>query len=114
VDTAAARTHLDRILADLDRSIALLKGEHPEPGDSGFDKHPADAGANLSDADRVQAALEALERQRAAVTAALARLTAGTYGKCVDCANPVPEGRLEARPEAARCVSCQSKRDKKR
>jgi len=31
----------------------------------------------------------------------------GTYGQCVDCGKPVPEGRLEARPEASRCVACQ-------
>lgn len=114
MDTATAHTRLDAMLCDLDRSIALLKGEHPDPGDSGFDKHPADAGANLSDADRVEAALEALERQRSAVVAALGRLTAGTYGRCVDCAKPVAEGRLDARPDAARCVTCQAKHDRAR
>lgn len=114
VDTATAHTRLDGMLGDLNRSIALLKGEHPEPGDSGFDKHPADAGANLSDADRVEAALEALERQRAAVMAAIERLDSGDYGLCVDCAEPVAEGRLEARPDAARCVTCQAKHDRHR
>lgn len=107
LDTAQKR--LEEMLADLERSIAVLQGEHPEA-----EHHTADAGASLSDTDRIEAALEAMRRQRAAVLAALARTRAGTYGKCVDCGLPVPEGRLEARPEAARCVACQAKRDRRR
>jgi DnaK suppressor protein len=112
VDAATAQTRLKGMLADLDRSIAILKGEHPDPGAFGYDNHPADAGTNLSDADRVEAALEAMERQRGAVAAALERIETGTYGDCVGCGKPVPEGRLDARPEAARCVNCQSKHDR--
>jgi DnaK suppressor protein len=102
------------MLADLDRSIAILKGEHPDPGASGYDNHPADAGTNLSDSDRAEASLDAMQRQRSTVLAALRRIVTGTYGQCVDCGRPVPEGRLEARPDAARCVACQSKHDKAR
>jgi RNA polymerase-binding transcription factor DksA len=104
-----ARMRLDEMLADLDRSIAVLHEEHPEA-----EHHTADAGASLSDTDRIDAALDALRRQRAEVLAARERAQEGTYGKCVDCALPVPEGRLEARPEASRCVGCQSKRDRSR
>jgi RNA polymerase-binding transcription factor DksA len=43
------------------------------------------------------------------VREALARLDAGTYGRCVDCGRELPDERLEARPEAARCVDCQQK-----
>ena len=100
------------MLADLDRSIAILKGEHPDPAAFGYDNHPADAGTNLSDADRIEAALEAMEQQRGAVAAALDRLTAGEYGECLGCGHQVPEGRLDARPEASRCVKCQTKYDR--
>jgi RNA polymerase-binding transcription factor DksA len=104
-----ARKRLDEMLADLDRSIAVLQREHPEA-----EHHTADAGASLSDTDRIDAALEAMRRQRAEVLAAVERARAGTYGKCVECGLPVPEGRLEARPEASRCVGCQAKRDRSR
>jgi DnaK suppressor protein len=104
-----AEKRLEEMLDDLDRSIAVLQGEHPEA-----EHHTADAGASLSDTDRVEAALDAMRRQRAAVIEALGRARAGTYGKCVDCGLPVPEGRLEARPEASRCVACQAKRDRMR
>lgn len=114
MDPVTARTRLKEMLADLDRSITVLQGEYPEPGPSGYDHHPADAGANLTDADRIDAALEALQRQRAEVVAAIERVEAGAYGRCVDCGKQVPEGRLDARPEAARDVNCQSRRDRRR
>jgi RNA polymerase-binding transcription factor len=112
VDTTVARKRLEEMIADLDRSIAILQGEHPEPAAPEYDHHPADAGTSLSDADRSEAALEAMEGQRSAVLAALRRLDEGVFGRCVDCGKPVPEGRLEARPDAARCVSCQAEYDK--
>ena len=43
------------------------------------------------------------------VLAALSRIDENSYGKCVDCGHEIPEGRLDARPDAARCVGCQSK-----
>lgn len=43
-----------------------------------------------------------------AVDAAQARLTEGRYGLCVACEAPIPWARLQAQPEAARCIGCQS------
>ena len=43
------------------------------------------------------------------VDAAQARLAEGSYGLCVACDAPIPWARLQAQPEAARCVACQSK-----
>jgi DnaK suppressor protein len=114
VDTAIARKRLEEIQHDLDKSITVLLGENHRDGGAAGSPDPADAGANLSEADRSQAVLEAAQRQRADVVAAITRLDAGAYGQCVDCGDSVPEGRLEAKPEAARCVRCQSKRDRKR
>jgi DnaK suppressor protein len=44
-----------------------------------------------------------------AIDEALARLSAGTYGHCVDCDATIPQARLNAAPEAARCIGCQEK-----
>jgi RNA polymerase-binding transcription factor DksA len=38
---------------------------------------------------------------------AVARLEAGTYGRCVSCESAIPVERLEFLPFAARCVTCQ-------
>lgn len=45
----------------------------------------------------------------ALINAALARIDAGSYGDCIDCAAPIPAPRLQASPEASRCISCQEK-----
>ena len=35
-----------------------------------------------------------------------ARLEQGVYGRCERCGEPIPEGRLEARPAARTCLRC--------
>src|SRR5579859_7186953 len=115
VDTAIARKRLEEIRDDLDKSIAVLQGDKAaDAGADGYPKDPADAGANLSEADRNEAVLDAARQQRGLILDALGRIETGSYGTCIDCGDHVPEGRLEARPEAARCVRCQSKRDRLR
>jgi DnaK suppressor protein len=42
------------------------------------------------------------------IDAALARIDAGTYGRCTQCGNDIPAERLELRPFASRCVACTS------
>lgn len=43
-----------------------------------------------------------------AVNDALARLAAGSYGRCADCGDTIPFDRLQRQPAALRCVACQS------
>jgi RNA polymerase-binding transcription factor len=113
VDTATARKRLEEMCGELDRSILVLRGEQPGPASSDSPQDPADAGTTLSEADRTEAVLAAAQSQRRLVTDALVRIERGVYGVCADCGSPIPEGRLDARPEAVRCVGCQSKRDRR-
>ncbi|MEO3807119.1 TraR/DksA C4-type zinc finger protein [Nonomuraea sp. B1E8] len=110
MDVTTARERLKDMLAELDRSIGVLKGDPVAVREYSA----ADAGADLTDADRAQAMLTVATAQRSAVVEAIERIDEGVYGRCVDCGKPVPEGRLEARPEAARCVQCQGKRERRR
>ena len=111
MDPSAARARLEEMLGDLDRSIALLESEQGSDDGraGGSPTATADPGAALSDADREGAVIDAVSRQRDQVRAALARLEAGTYGRCIDCGQELPAERLEARPEAARCVADQAR-----
>src|SRR4051812_27400248 len=43
------------------------------------------------------------------IDAALARIDGGTYGRCVSCGMDIPPERLEFRPFAEACVSCQQR-----
>jgi RNA polymerase-binding protein DksA len=40
------------------------------------------------------------------IDASLARLDAGTYGRCEVCGEPIGRARLEARPYARTCIRC--------
>ena len=42
----------------------------------------------------------------AEIDAALDRIERGVYGKCVTCARPMPEDRLDVLPMASQCMPC--------
>jgi DnaK suppressor protein len=110
VDTSIARKRLEEMRADLDRSISILQGERPAPAAGmGYPQDSADAGSTLSETDRTDAILASARSQRAEVLAALTRIGDNSYGRCIDCGQAIPEGRLDARPDASRCVGCQAK-----
>jgi DnaK suppressor protein len=46
------------------------------------------------------------EADVAALDSALERLSAGTYGRCVACGEPIGAERLAAQPTAVHCVGC--------
>jgi DnaK suppressor protein len=115
VDTATARKRLEEIRSELDKSISVLRGEHDEDDwKKEYPQDPADAGANLSESQRSEAILASAMQQRTQVLNALRRIDQGTYGTCADCGKGLPEGRLEAKPEAVRCVACQARWDRAR
>ena len=52
-------------------------------------------------------AVESRSRARFdAITDALDRLAAGSYGTCARCGDPIPYGRLVVMPEVSHCVRC--------
>ena len=114
MDVSTARKRLEGTRDELDRSIMVLQDDRPleERGEVAPD--PADAGSNLSETERTEAVITVAKQQLAEVLNALHRIDEGSYGTCADCGQRVPEGRLEAKPEAARCVACQGRRDRQR
>lgn len=73
----------------------------------GVDNYDADDADAVSDADREQAMVRNAQRLLHDVEAALARLDAGTYGKCVRCGRDINPRRLDALPAASYCLDCQ-------
>jgi DnaK suppressor protein len=73
----------------------------------------ADAAFDAS-GEEISSALAELEsKELAQIERALARLKAGTYGKCEVCTAKIPVARLNALPFSTQCVKCQreSERD---
>jgi len=72
--------------------------------------HTADRGG---DEFEREAAIEAnREQMLEAIDEALSRIDRGTYGRCEDCGNDIPDDRLELLPFASRCVECEEKRER--
>jgi DnaK suppressor protein len=114
MDTSTARKRLEETRDELDRSIMVLEGDHPLEDRGVLAADPADAGTDLSESEHTEAVITVAKQQLTEVLDALHRIDEGRYGTCADCGKPVPEGRLDAKPEAARCVACQGKRDRLR
>ncbi|MGN6743156.1 MAG: TraR/DksA family transcriptional regulator [Amnibacterium sp.] len=69
--------------------------------DDEHDPEGATIAFERSQADALRAAARARLTQ---IDAALTRVEAGTYGRCVVCGTPIPDARLAARPFAATCL----------
>ncbi len=71
-----------------------------------------DCAADLSLWTIAQATHLAARRRLAQAEMALARLTAGTYGTCQECGQPIDVARLEVLPSAILCVDCQKQAER--
>ena len=113
-----ARWRLESERRDLMASIARTEAELATPvDDRGEDttasQHPADVASDLYAREIALLTDLSLREQVADIDAALHRLEHHTYGTCVDCGDRVPDARLEAHPQAARCVTCQTREERR-
>lgn len=102
------------LLARIDRDAGPQAGsaqaneEGRDARDAGDEsEHDFEEDIRLIDAERATAMLKRVED-------ALARIAAGTYGRCIDCEEPIEERRLRAVPEAERCAADQERYEKER
>jgi RNA polymerase-binding transcription factor DksA len=104
VDTEQLRATLRererRLVDDIDR----LTAPHQNTGSISFGKRVGDGTAMAVDRLSAVQAHDVLVTSLTEVRRALALLESGGYGRCEHCGEPIPEGRLEARPWATRCV----------
>ena len=108
IDLSLMRKRLEAKQAELQKSIRGLTEAHPEPvGAIEASEGPQDSEEVAVDFLETQQEQSLLVNEQALLTevqSALKRIENGTYGKCIDCGQPIPEKRLEAIPWAARCV----------
>jgi RNA polymerase-binding transcription factor DksA len=114
-----ARRRLESERRDLLASIARTEAELAIPvDDRGADttasQHPADVASDLYAREVAILTDLTLREQVLDIDAALVRMASGTYGICVDCGKRVEDARLEAHPQAARCVACQLREERRR
>lgn len=93
----------------IEQGLAAIEGEGPLEGDSRVEPGDLDS-EDLYQDEYNQGRAEDLRREQAALERAEARLAAGTYGLSVESGEPIPDGRLEARPLAERTIEEEERR----
>ena len=76
-----------------------------------YDQHPADQGTETFEQELDETTLAILDNEKKDVETAMQRLEEGTYGICIVGGEEIPEGRLDAIPEAIRCIDHQKEYD---
>ena len=75
------------------------------PGQMTYGSQAA-AASHVFEQQRDLALRDRAEQQLILVDAALTRLEAGTFGRCLRCGKPIAPERLEALPWAEHCIDC--------
>jgi len=114
---------LNAIRAELESEIDRLRGEI-ETAETDLADRLRDGGDGAGD-DQADAGTKTFEREHEMSLAnnardllvqtqhALARIEAGTYGRCENCGNPIGKLRLQANPRATLCVSCKQREERR-
>jgi RNA polymerase-binding protein DksA len=71
--------------------------------------HMADLGTDNYEQDFTLSLLQNEEQLLEEIAAALERITHGTFGRCEECQESIPQTRLQAVPYACYCVDCAQK-----
>jgi DnaK suppressor protein len=103
-DSAEAKRRLEAQLAELEDRLSRIErdlAETPNPDSS-------ERAVQMEDDEALEGQAAVISNEIASVRGALERIADGSYGECTKCGEPIAEGRLEARPEAAMCIACAS------
>ena len=103
-DLDQARSRLEAQLAELEDRLGRIEHDLAEP----LDADSSERAVQMEDDLSLEGQAEVISNEIASVRRALERVEDGSYGECVKCGEPISEGRLEARPEAALCIKCAS------
>ena len=111
------KRELDRYRAALVEQLAALVGQGaravhdmagereglPDPNDRATVEEDRNWALRLRDRDR---------KLIGKIQGALARVEAGTFGRCATCGRPISAARLRARPVTDLCISCKTESER--
>ncbi|HVE73703.1 MAG TPA: TraR/DksA C4-type zinc finger protein [Mycobacteriales bacterium] len=116
-------TELSAVRAELEEQARDLRGEIDDAESLSAEMKRAQS--TEGSGDEADAGTKTFEREHemslannsrdllVQVERALARLDAGTYGRCENCGNPIPKARLQAFPRATLCVTCKQREERR-
>ncbi len=98
----ALQAQLEERMASLQQRLASIKKDVTQ-------SHSGDSAEQAQERENDEV-VDAIGNETAqsirVIQAALDRIADGTYGICADCGERIAQARLEAIPEATRCVNC--------
>jgi RNA polymerase-binding transcription factor DksA len=100
-------SRLDTRLAELRQMRLSLHAGENDSELAHVDQYPVDQGTETHDREVDVTTEIFLEEEERRIEEARHALANGSYGTCHDCGRRIPKERLEAQPEAIRCVDCQ-------
>jgi RNA polymerase-binding transcription factor DksA len=109
-ETKRIEARLDARLEELIRIRAAMRRSSAGIRDSELahvDNHPGDTAGDLLEEEIEETEEIFIEEGERRIAEARRALADGSYGICKGCGRDIPAARLEAMPEAVRCVECQ-------
>jgi len=123
VDDPWTQAELAAIRAELEAEIDRLRGEivtaetdladRLRDGGDGAGDDQADAGTKTFEREHEMSLANNARDLLVQTEHALARIEAGTYGRCENCGNPIGKLRLQANPRATLCVTCKQREERR-
>ena len=111
IDKEKAAGRLRERAEEIEQQLASLRreGDGRDSELADYDQHPGDQGTEMHDQELDASREQMLDLELEQVKVAQQRLDEGSYGTCIDCGKDIPEARLEAIPEAIRCIEDQER-----
>ena len=103
---------LIRLRRELELAEAQAEDLLQDSGDGAGDDQ-ADAGAKTFEREHEISLVYNARDMVMQTEHALDRITAGSYGKCEDCGNPIGKARLQVFPRATLCMICKKKEERR-
>jgi DnaK suppressor protein len=110
VERERIEARLDARLEELTRTRSSMRRSSEGMRDSELahlDNHPGDTASDLLEEELEETTEIFLEEEERRIAEARRALANGDYGTCLGCGGEIPPARLEAMPEAVRCIDCQ-------
>ena len=97
-DRTTTVERLDALRRGYDIVVDAVEGSNAD------DEHDPEGATIAYERSQLGALVDQAQEHLDEIDAALARVDAGTYGRCEVCGSPIPTERLEARPTARTCI----------
>ena len=99
-ELAASQARIEALELDFSRMVLSSEGSNAD------DEHDPEGPTIAFERQQLDAVLASALAARTDLQAALHQLDQGRYGRCERCGEPIGAARLEARPQARRCITC--------